>query len=119
MPHDHDEGTTRRWAIAAHIAVPIAAPIAVPIAAPIAVPIAAAITAPTSRALFADDQCGDGSEWSKTGGRCIPAPTAAPNPPLGATFRWADGDYSSSKPSKGPCSRRGGIAATGRAVGPL
>lgn len=82
------------------------------IAAPVATPIALAITAPTSSVISADDQCGDGYEWSKTVGGCIPVPTAAPTAPPGATFRCADGDWSYSKTSRGACSRHGGIAAS-------
>ncbi len=72
-------------------------------------PIAAAITAPASPVISADDQCGDGYEWSKTVSSCIPVPTAAPTAPPGATFLCVDGDYSYSKTSKGACSRHGGI----------
>jgi Protein of unknown function (DUF3761) len=74
-------------------------------------PIAAAITAPSSPVISLDDQCGDGWEWSKTVGRCIPVPTAAPTPPPGATFLCVDGDYSYAKTSQGACSRHGGIQA--------
>ena len=74
-------------------------------------PDAATTTAPTSPVISADDQCGDGSEWSKTVGRCIPVPTAAPTALPGATFLCADGDYSFSKTSHGACSRHGGIRA--------
>jgi hypothetical protein len=74
-------------------------------------PIAAATTAPTFPVISADDQCGDGWEWSKTAGRCIPVPTAAPAAPPGATFLCVDGDYSYSKTSRGACSRHGGIKA--------
>jgi hypothetical protein len=74
-------------------------------------PVAATTTAPTSPVISADDQCGDGSESSKTVGRCIPVPTAAPTAPPGATFPCADGDYSFSKTSHGACSRHGGIRA--------
>ncbi len=83
--------------------------VAVAIAAPITPAIAAAITAPTSPVISADDQCGDGWEWSKTVGRCVPVPTAASTAPPGATFLCVDGDYSFSKTSKGACSRHGGI----------
>jgi hypothetical protein len=82
------------------------------IAAPITAVIAAAGTAPTSPIISADAQCGDGYEWSKTVGSCIPVPTAAPTAPPGATFLCVDGDYSYSKTSEGACSRHGGIAAT-------
>jgi hypothetical protein len=54
-------------------------------------PIAAATTAPTFPVISADDQCGDGWEWSKTVGRCIPVPTAAPAAPAGGDLsvcRW-------------------------------
>lgn len=79
-------------------------------------PVAAAITAPSSPVISVDDEpgddeCGDGWEWSKTVGRCIPAPTAAPTPPPGATFLCVDGDYSYAKTSHGACSRHGGIKA--------
>jgi Protein of unknown function (DUF3761) len=74
-------------------------------------PIAAATTAPTSPVISADDECGDGWEWSKTGGRCVPVPAAAPTAPPGATFLCVDGDYSFAKTSRGACSRHGGIKA--------
>lgn len=78
-------------------------------------PIAEAITAPTSPVFSADDpaddECGDGWEWSKTIGRCIPVPTAAPTAPARATFLCVDGDYSYAKTSHGACSRHGGIRA--------
>jgi hypothetical protein len=74
-------------------------------------PIATAITAPSSPVISVDDECGDGWEWSKTIGRCIPVPAAAPAPPLGATFLCVDGDYSYAKTSQGACSRHGGIKA--------
>ena len=74
-------------------------------------PIALTVTAPAAPVISADDQCGDGMEWSKTVGRCIPAPTAAPTPPPGATFLCADGTYSSAQTSRGACSRHGGIEA--------
>lgn len=79
-------------------------------------PVAAAITAPTSPVISVDDEpgddeCGDGLEWSKTVGRCIPVPTAATAPPPGATFLCVDGDYSYAKTSHGACSRHGGIRA--------
>lgn len=64
------------------------------VVAAITAPIAVTLTAPTSSVIFADDQCGDGYEWSKTIGRCIPVPTAAPTAPPGATFQCVDGDYS-------------------------
>jgi len=72
-------------------------------------PIAATVTAPTSPVISADDQCGDGYEWSKTSGACIPVPTRASTPPQGATYQCVDGTYSFSKTSKGACSRHGGI----------
>jgi hypothetical protein len=72
-------------------------------------PIAAAIAAPTSPGISGDDQCGDGYEWSKTIGACIPVPTRASTPPRGATYQCVDGTYSFSKTSKGACSRHGGI----------
>jgi Protein of unknown function (DUF3761) len=74
-------------------------------------PIPAATTAPTSPVISADDQCGDGWEWSKTVGGCIPVPTAAPTAPPGAAFLCVDGDYSYAKTSHGACSRHGGIKA--------
>jgi hypothetical protein len=69
----------------------------------------AAATLPISPVISADDQCGDGYEWSKTIGACIPVPTRASTPPQGATYQCADGTYSFSKTSKGACSRHGGI----------
>jgi hypothetical protein len=84
--------------------------VAAAIAAPIAVPIAAAsIQAPRPSVISADDQCGDGWEWSKTAGTCIPAPTRTSTPPQGATYQCADGTYSYSKSSKGACSDHGGV----------
>jgi hypothetical protein len=74
-------------------------------------PVAAATTLPISPVIAADDQCGDGWEWSKTVDGCIPIPTAAPSPPPGATFLCVDGDYSYAKTSHGACSRHGGIKA--------
>lgn len=74
-------------------------------------PIANAVTAPSSPVISVDDECGDGWEWSKTVGRCIPVPTAASTAPPGATFLCVDGDYSYSKTSHGACSRHGGIQA--------
>jgi hypothetical protein len=79
------------------------------VAAAITAPIAVAMTAPVSPVIAADDQCGDGYEWSNTIGRCIPVPTAATTAPPGATFQCADGDYSFSKTTQGACSRHGGI----------
>jgi Protein of unknown function (DUF3761) len=73
--------------------------------------VAPAATAPAAPVIAVDDQCGAGMEWSKTVGRCVPAPTAAPTPPPGATFLCADGDYSFAKTSQGACSRHGGIKA--------
>jgi hypothetical protein len=78
-------------------------------------PIAGATTLPLAPVIATDDQCGDHWEWSKTADRCIPAPTAAPTAPPGATFRCADGDYSYAKTSRGACSRHGGIQAV---IGP-
>jgi Protein of unknown function (DUF3761) len=78
-------------------------------------PIAGATTLPFAPVIPADDECGDGWEWSKTANRCIPAPTAAPTAPPGATFLCADGDYSYAKTSRGACSRHGGIQAV---IGP-
>ena len=53
-------------------------------------PIAEAITGPTSPVFSADDpaddECGGAWEWSKTVGRCIPVPTAAPTAPAGQPF---------------------------------
>lgn len=72
-------------------------------------PIAAAIIAPTSPVISADDLCGDGWEWSKTIGACIPVPTRAPTPPPGATYQCVDGTYSFSKTPKGACSHHSGI----------
>ena len=86
------------------VAVTITAPITPPIAAP-------RIGAPTSPVISADDQCGDGYEWSKTVGGCIPVPAAAPTAPPGATFLCVDGEYSYSKTSHGACSRHSGIQA--------
>ena len=74
-------------------------------------PVAPATTVQISPVISAEDQCGDGWEWSKTGGRCIPVPTAAPTAPPGATFLCVDGDYSYAKTSRGACSRHGGIKA--------
>ena len=74
-------------------------------------PITTAITAPSFPVISVDDECGDGWEWSKTVGRCIPVPAAASAPPPGATFLCVDGDYSYAKTSQGACSRHGGIKA--------
>ena len=74
-------------------------------------PIAAVVTTPSSPVISLDDQCGDGWEWSKTAGRCIPVPTVASTAPQGATFLCVDGTYSFSKTSQGACSRNGGIKA--------
>lgn len=74
-------------------------------------PAAATATLPMSPVISVDDECGDGWEWSKTAGRCIPVPTAAPTVPPGATFLCNDGDYSYAKTSRGACSRHGGIKA--------
>jgi hypothetical protein len=68
---------------------------------------AASISAPTSPVISADDQCGDGYEWSKTVGTCIPVPTRASTQPPGSTYQCVDG--TSSKTSQGACSRHGGI----------
>jgi len=84
----------------------VAAAITAPMPAPVA---SASIGAPTSPVISADDQCGDGYEWSKTVGSCIPVPTNAPTPPAGATYQCVDGTYSYSKTSQGACSRHGGI----------
>src|SRR5690242_13528745 len=73
--------------------------------------VAAASTLSISPVISADDQCGDGWEWSKSVGHCIPVPTAAPTAPPGATFLCVDGDYSYAKTSRGACSRHGGIKA--------
>jgi hypothetical protein len=77
--------------------------------------VAAATILPITPVISADDECGDGWEWSKTVGRCVPVPTAAPTAPPGATFLCVDGNYSFAKTSHGACSRHGGIKA---AIGP-
>jgi hypothetical protein len=74
-------------------------------------PMPGATTLPFAPVIATDDECGDGWEWSKTANRCIPAPTAAPTAPPGATFLCVDGDYSCAKTSRGACSRHGGIKA--------
>jgi hypothetical protein len=84
--------------------------LAVVVATPIGAPIAVAITS-SAPLVSADDQCGDGYEWSKTASTCLPIPSAAPTAPPGATFLCTDGDYSYSKTSKGACSRHGGVKA--------
>jgi hypothetical protein len=61
-------------------------------------PVAATTTAPTSPVISADDQCGDGSEWSKTVGRCIPVPTAAPRHRRGRPFCVPMGTTPSARP---------------------
>jgi Protein of unknown function (DUF3761) len=78
-------------------------------------PIAGATTLPIAPVIPTDDECGNGWEWSKTANHCIPAPTAAPTAPPGATFRCVDGNYSYAKTSRGACSRHGGIQAV---IGP-
>jgi hypothetical protein len=65
-------------------------------------PIAAATILPITPVISTDDECGDGWEWSKTVGRCIPAPAAAPTAPPGATFQCVDGTTPTPSPPTVP-----------------
>lgn len=96
---------------AAPAPVQLAPPVRQP--APVVVPapkIAPVPPAQPVRSPAAGTSCG-ADTYVNVDGDCVQRPTSASSPPLGATARCKDGEYSFSQNRQGTCSGHGGVAA--------